>query len=62
MTFKRFLSILLVLCCLVTLLPAGALFIQATAPENTVSNGAVPFQINPLTVAVYRKDQPTGWS
>ena len=48
MKFKRFLSILLVLCCLLTLLPMGALPVQATEPENTVHTGSIPFQVNPL--------------
>ena len=53
MKFKRFLSILLVLCCLATLLPVGALPIQATTPENTVSTGSIPFQVNPLYADVF---------
>ena len=53
MKFKRFLSTLLVLCCLATLLPVGALPIQATTPENTVSTGSIPFQVNPLYADVF---------
>ena len=48
MKLKRFLSLLLVLCCLLTLLPMGALPVQATEPEGTVFTGSIPFQVNPL--------------
>ena len=49
MKLKRFLSILLVLCCLLTLLPLGALPVSAVEPEPTMGSGTIAFQPNPLS-------------
>ena len=48
MKFKRFLSILLILCSLLTLLPVGALPVDAIESQVGIHRGSIPFQPNPL--------------